>query len=134
FFTWMAAGLVVVVTTAWILGLWEAVRANDKEPQAPTPGQAVRSALLDPRSKATAYLSASDVSFVDVLRGRSGKLKAAFKTPGEAVVDEPEEEATLHYEAETGGSDAVSPDFKAPEQPGVYRLAVELNKAQREIE
>jgi uncharacterized protein YcbK (DUF882 family) len=134
FFTWLAAGLVVAVTTAWILGLWDAVRASEADRSAPTPGKAVGSALLDSRSRTTAYLSDADVSFLDVLRGRSGKVRAAFKTPGEAVVTEPEEEATAHYEMENGAAAAASPDFKAPDRPGVYKLAVELNKAQKEID
>jgi uncharacterized protein YcbK (DUF882 family) len=134
FFGWLAAGLVVAVSTAWILGLWEAVRAADRpERTRSSPGQAVSSALLEPRSQKLAYLSDSDVDFIDVLRGRSGKLRAAFKTPGQPVIDEPAEEASAHYEAE-GGTPVISPDFKAPRQPGVYTLAVELNKAQRAID
>lgn len=134
FFTWLAASLVVAVTTAWILGLWDAARASDKtEPDAPTPGQAVRSALLDPRSKAMAYLTDAELSFLGPLRGRSGKLRAAFRTPGEPVVEEPEEEATAHYEPESG-TPSTSPEFKAPQEPGVYKLAVELGKAQKAID
>jgi uncharacterized protein YcbK (DUF882 family) len=126
--------MVVTVITAWILGLWGAVRAEDgAEPEPPTPGHAVRSALLDPRARTMAYLTDAELAFLGPLRGRSGKLKATFRTPGEPVLEEPEEEATAHYEAE-GGPHETSPDFKAPERPGVYKLAVELNKAQREIE
>lgn len=134
FFTWLAASLVVAVTMAWILGLWDAVRASEKAgDRAATPGEAVSSALLDPRSRTMAYLTDAEIGFLGPLRGRSGKLKAAFKKPGEPVVEEPEEEATAHYEPESG-TPTTSPDFRAPEKPGVYKLAVELNKAQREID
>jgi hypothetical protein len=130
---WVSAILVVGLSGAWLLGLWDAVRAAEKAGAGPTPGQGVGAALLDPRARSTAYLSDSDIDFVDVLRGRSGKLKAAFRTPGQTVVQEPAEEASAHYEGE-GGKDLVSPDFKAPGSPGVYKLAVELNKAQRSID
>lgn len=130
---WGSAALVAILSAAWLLGLWDAVRAAEKA-DAPTPsvGRAVGAALLDPRAKTTAYLSEPDVDFLDVLRGRSGKLRAAFRTPGETVVEEPAEEASAHYQGE--GGEVVSPDFKAPGSPGVYKLAVELNKAQRPID
>ena len=132
---WVSVALVVCLSGAWLLGLWDAVRAAEKADAPPTPGQAVGAALLDPRAKTAAYLSDDDIDFLDVLRGRSGKLKAAFRKPGEAVIREPEEEASAHYEAEgEGGPGTVSPDFKAPGSPGVYKLAVELNKAQRSID
>lgn len=135
FFGWVAGGLVVVMVSAWALGLWDAVRASDqKEVSAPpTPARAVSSALLDPRTRPLPYLTEANVEFLDVLRGRSGKLRAAFRQPGEVVVPEPQEEAVAHYEPESGAP-TVSPEFKAPEEPGVYKLAVELNKAQRAIE
>lgn len=130
---WLSVAVVVGLSGAWLLGLWDAVKAAEKADAPPTPGQTVGAALLDPRAKTTAYLGSSDIDFLDVLRGRSGKLKAAFRTPGEPVIDEPAEEASAHYEAE-GGAAVVSPDFKAPGSPGVYKLAVELNKAQRSID
>src|SRR6185295_11782539 len=102
FLGWLSVALVVGLSGAWLLGLWDAVRAAEKADGGPTPVQTVGAALLDPRSKTTAYLSDSDVDFLDVLRGRSGKLKAAFRTPGETVIDEPAEEASAHYEAADG--------------------------------
>jgi uncharacterized protein YcbK (DUF882 family) len=130
---WLAGVLAAALAGAWGVGLWDAVRAAGRDDATPTPGQAVGAALLDPRAKSTAYLSDADVDFLDVLRGRSGKLKAAFRAPGETVVAEPAEEASAHYQAE-GGAGTVSEDFKAPAAPGVYKLAVELNKAQRSID
>jgi uncharacterized protein YcbK (DUF882 family) len=129
----LAGFLLLALSAAWALGLLDAVRAEEKAVPAPTPGKTVGSALLDPRTRTMAYLSDADVDFVDVLRGRSGKLKAAFRAPGETVIPEPAEEASAHYEAE-GGPPVVSPDFKAPQAPGVYKLAVELNKAQKAID
>jgi len=134
-FTWMAGPLVAAVAAAWGFGLWDAVRvrAAERPVPPPTPTRAVAAALLDPRSTEVAYLNQADLGFLDALRGESGKLKAVFRAPGDAVVDEPPEEAAAHYEAGAGKA-TVSPDFTAPKTPGIYKLAVELNKAQRSID
>lgn len=130
----MAGALVLAVTAAWIVGLWDAVRASEKtQVPGPTPGRAVDSALTDPRARPLPYLTDTNLEFLDALRGRSGKLRAAFRSPGEVVVDEPAEEATAHYQPQSGPA-TTSPDFRAPEEPGVYKLAVELGKAQRAID
>ena len=133
-FPWVASLLVAVVAVAWALGLWDAVRVRAAERVAPaSPTRAVAAALLDPRAPTAPYLSEADLGFLDALRGESGKLKAVFRTPGGPVVEEPPEEAAAHYQAGQG-SPTVSPDFTAPKQPGIYKLAVELNKAQRSID
>jgi uncharacterized protein YcbK (DUF882 family) len=125
---------VLAVAAAWIVGLWDAVRAAERPQLAgPSPGRAVHSALTDPRSRPLPYLSDANLDFLDAVRGRSGKLRAVFRQPGQPVVDEPAEEATAHYEPQSGAPSS-SADFKAPQQPGVYKLAVELNKAQRAID
>jgi uncharacterized protein YcbK (DUF882 family) len=133
-FGWTTGTLVLAVAAAWIVGLWDAVRAAEKaQVSAPTPARALNAALTDPRSKTLPYLSESHLAFLDELRGKSGKLRAAFRRPGEAVVDEPAEEATAHYQPEKG-QPSSSDDFRAPARPGVYKLAVELGKAQRAVE
>jgi len=132
-FAWAAGSLVAVAAVAWTLGLWDAVRAAERAgPPVVRPTQAVSAALLDPRTPSTPYLEAADLGFLDALRGRSGKLKAVFRAPGDPVVSEPPEEAAAHYEPPHGGA-TVSPDFTAPQQPGVYKLSVELNKAERPV-
>jgi uncharacterized protein YcbK (DUF882 family) len=132
--TGLAGALVTTVAAAWTLGQWEAVRAAEsRRPAVATPVQAVRAGLLDPGAPSVSYMKAADLDFLDVLRGESGKLKAVFRTPGGALVDEPPEESSAHYETARGGP-SVSADFSAPHKPGVYTLAVELNNAQRTID
>jgi len=94
--------------------------------------QVVSAGLLDPDAPSVSYIDTADLDFLDVLRGESGKLKAVFRTPGGALVNEPPEEAAAHYEP-ARGAPTVSPGFAAPQKPGIYTLAVELNKAQRTI-
>jgi hypothetical protein len=110
---------------------------SDAEDSAPTPARAVAARMADPRAPEVAYLDDAQLDFLDALRGRSGKLKAAFRSPGDTLAPakgaEPPEDLNALYEAPSG-SEVTSEDFTAPKDPGVYKLAVELNKARRSID
>jgi uncharacterized protein YcbK (DUF882 family) len=132
-FDWLARVVVIAMGAAWGLSAMEAYspRVLGAPPSAPTPARAVESSLLDPRARDTAYLSDQ---LVVPLRGQSGKLRAAFRTPGAPLGSaEPPEEAAAHFESEQGRS-VVSQEFKAPTDPGMYKLAVEFGKARQPIE
>jgi uncharacterized protein YcbK (DUF882 family) len=68
------------------------------------------------------------------LRGASGKLKAAFRTPGEPLILRPPAGLTARYEPEGGAAVVASPEFEAPPRPGVYKIAVEVDEAREDIE
>ena len=62
--------------------------------------------------------------YLNPLRGRSGKLQAVFRTPGE---DLGAEEADEHFAGVVdGGGGQVLEQDRAPAQPGVYKLACSL--------
>jgi hypothetical protein len=112
-------------------GAWtaSALQAYDpvarKTAAAPSPGRAVDSSLLDPRSRTAPYLSDA---LLGPLRGKSGKLRAAFRTPGAPLGPDGNAEVDAHFEDESG-TEVTSEGLTAPKDPGVYKLAVEVGKA-----
>ena len=72
---------------------------------------------------------------LETLRGASGKLKAAFRTPGAPLIAEPPPGLTALYETDQGTA-VASPEFEAPQRPGVYKIAVEVegDGARKDVE
>jgi uncharacterized protein YcbK (DUF882 family) len=95
--------------------------------------RSVTSALLDSRSPTTAYINDAALTFLDPLRGESGKLRAAFRVPGATLASPPGENVNVLY-AEEGGEPIVSTDFRTPAEPGVYKIAVGIDQARRAID
>jgi uncharacterized protein YcbK (DUF882 family) len=77
--------------------------------------------------------ASAGLEFLETLRGASGKLEAAFRTPGEPLVPRPPRGLTARYEPEHGTA-VVSPEFEAPQHPGVYRIAVDVDEVRRDVE
>jgi hypothetical protein len=73
------------------------------------------------------------VESLETLRGASGKLKAAFRTPGEPVIPNPPPGLAARYEPDHGAA-VASAEFEAPQRPGVYRIAVEGAAAREDLE
>jgi len=67
------------------------------------------------------------------LRGASGKLKAAFRAPGEPLIPQPPPGLTAHYQPEQGAA-VATPALEAPQRPGVYAIALEVDEARRAVE
>jgi hypothetical protein len=70
---------------------------------------------------------------LETLRGASGKLKAAFRTPGEPLIAEPPPGLTALYETDQGAI-VASAELEAPQRPGVYKIAVEVDETRRDVE
>ena len=133
----LAVAAVLLLTAGWtvaIADLHGQERRNDPPPPPAPVGRTVSSQLLDPRSKSTAYLDDAALSFLDPLRGQSGKVQAAFRLPGADLADEADPKVRAVFEQETTGSIVPSSGENVPAQPGVYKIAVEIDKARREIE
>jgi Bacterial protein of unknown function (DUF882) len=128
----MAAMLVSVWTASIVVAYRD--RGNGATPAVPAPvSRVVSASLTDPRAKSTAYLEdAVAGGYLNPLRGRSGKLQAVFRTPGE---DLGAEEADSHFAGvvDGGGGGEVLEQDVAPAAPGIYKLAIELGKARRPI-
>lgn len=141
-FTWVAVVVVLLYATAWIGALAE-LRRRAREPAfgpptapvhaAPTPppvsvGGSITGQIFGPEAPATPFLTEAMLAFLNPLRGKSGEVRYVPTLPGEPVVEDI-----------PGGAKAViegtpSPDFSAPEKSGIYKFAVELNKATKPIE
>jgi len=139
-FTWVAVVVVLLYATAWIGAIHdifemqreaerEAKAAGLKTPPMPVPTQQITAALTQP-SAAPAYLSDAMLSFIDPLRGASGKLRFETIAPGKTIATGAPEGAKAVL---SNGENAVSSDFVAPANPGVYDFAVQLNQAMRPI-
>ena len=136
-FNLLAAALVSVMVLGWVVSIGDQyLQRQDTEETSPTPARLLASRLADPRTPETAYLDDAQLDFLDTLRGRSGKLQAAFRAPGDTLTSPNEQRApelSARFE-EPSGRKTVSEDFTAPKRPGIYKLAVEMNKATRPIE
>jgi hypothetical protein len=94
----------------------------------------VSASLMDPKAKTTAYLDDAMLKgLLAGLRGESGKLKAAFRSPNEDLAEEADQNLSATYEG-AGGQSVSSDKLTAPADPGIYKLAVQLGKASRPID
>ena len=138
-FTWIAMVIVLLWVTAWVGAIAEAVRQQHEVPQAaqeatpaPTPTRQITTQLLEPDAPTTAYITDAMLGFLNPLRGASGKVRFTTITPGSPIAEGAPSGAGAVLSG--GGGGAVSPDFTAPDKPGVYKLAVTLDQAVRQIE
>jgi uncharacterized protein YcbK (DUF882 family) len=136
-FNLLAAALISVMVLGWAVSIGDQyLHRQESEDTTPTPARLLASRLADPRTPETAYLDDAQLDFLDTLRGRSGKLQATFRAPGDTLTSPNEQRApelSARFEAPSG-REMVSEDFTAPKDPGVYKLAVEMNKATRAID
>jgi len=138
-FNLLGGTLICAMLLGWVVSVADQYRQrSDSEETAATPARVVASRLADPRATQTAYLDDAQLDFLDTLRGRSGKLQAAFRTPGATLTSPkasqaPPSELSARFE-DPSGAEVLSEDFTAPKDPGIYKLAVEMNKATRPID
>jgi uncharacterized protein YcbK (DUF882 family) len=144
-FTWVAVVVVLLYATAWVSSihnLWleqrqiaeEARKAGVKSPPPPAaaaPTERIATAVLDP-APANAFVTDAMLSFLQPLRGESGKLRFTTTTPGAPVARGAPEEAEAVFSDEEGTM--ASPTFAAPAEPGIYKLAVQIQEATRALD
>ncbi|MEO8218756.1 MAG: D-Ala-D-Ala carboxypeptidase family metallohydrolase, partial [Acidobacteriota bacterium] len=95
----------------------------------------VTDALLNPKSSSTVFIDDAALTFLSPLHGYSGKVNAVFRTPGSEIASEPPGSRASAELSSTGDADvAESPDFTAPDQPGIYDLAVQIDQARKQID
>lgn len=138
-FTWISVVVVLLYATAWVGALAE-IRRRVAEPafgplspgvkiSAPiTPSASITGQIFGPEAPKTPFLTEAMLAFLHPLRGESGEVRYAPTLPGEPVVSDVPGGATAVIEG------TPSPDFTAPERSGIYKFAVELNKATKAIE
>ena len=146
-FTWIAVAVALLYVAAWIGAIDDAIdqqreiaRATREAglppppapPPAATPTQQIASQLLEPGAPAAAFITDAMLGFLNPLRGASGKVRFTTLTPGSPIARGAPggSEAVLS----AGDSHEVSPDFTAPDKPGIYKLAVQFDQALRQID
>ena len=145
--TWLSVILVLLYITAWVGAVADLreqqreeaaeQRAADVHSAAPPPAvvppsRQMTTAILDHEAPTTAYLSDAMLGFLDPLRGESGKLRFATRTPGATIAGGAPGGAKAVLK-EDGEGVEVSPSFTAPDDPGIYALAVQLGQATKPI-
>jgi uncharacterized protein YcbK (DUF882 family) len=135
-FNLLAGGLIAVMAMGWVVAIADQHLQRQEAADTPTPAQVLDSRLTDPRARQTAYLDDAPLDFLDSLRGQSGKVQVAFRSPGDTLTsakEAPAPELSARFET-LSGNETLSADFTAPKHPGIYKLAVEMNKAIRPID
>lgn len=144
-FTWIAVVVVLLYITAWVGAIQQAfeqqreIAEAEEEagvkgppPAAPNaPTRQITSALLENDTPTAAFITDAMLGFLAPLRGASGKVQFATRAPGSQIVGGAPAGAKSVLDT---GTTEISSSFTAPEQPGVYKLAVQLNQATRAIQ
>lgn len=137
--------VVLLYATAWFRAIHDlferqrAIEAQAREagvkppqPVPPAPTEQLTSAILDPAASSNVFITDAMLSFLDPLRGQSGKVYFTTRTPGSSVAARPPAGSEAIFTGDDGS--LASPTFTAPSDPGVYKLAVQLQQASRTIQ
>jgi uncharacterized protein YcbK (DUF882 family) len=146
-FTWIAVVVVLLFITAWIGAIHaalelqrelarEAKEAGRKMPAPPAPPlplpvPPIATQILQPDAPAISYIDDAMLGFLNPLRGSSGNVFFTTVTPGAQIAAGAPGAAKSVL---TGGTVRVASDFTAPSQPGVYKMAVQINQATRQLD
>ena len=145
-FTWIGVIVVLLYLTAWTGAIRKAVDLRreiareaqeakvkaEPAPPPPAPSQQITSALTQPAAPTAAFISDAAMTFLSPLRGASGQVEFATRTPGAPIVQKAPEGTKSVLVGGSGGQ--VASDFVAPANPGIYKLAVQLNEATRQMQ
>ena len=144
-FTWIMVVVVLLYATAWfraIHDLFERQRAIEVQareagvkpppPVPPAPTTQLTSAILSPAADSNVFITDAMLSFLNPLRGQSGKVYFTTPTPGSRVATGPPTGSEAVFTGDEGTM--ASPTFTAPAEPGIYQLAVQLQQASRTIQ
>jgi len=142
-FTWVAVVVVLLYATAWVGSIVElrrrsvepafgepvspAVKNVAGQPQAPNISSNITGRIFGPEAPKTPFLTEAMLGWLHPLRGVSGEVRYIPALPGEPVANAPDDARAV-----IEGSPRA--DFSAPEKSGIYKFAVELNKATKAID
>jgi len=140
-FTWIAVVAVLLLITGWIGAIhtaFEQQREIVREPHEgkakvtpPPPPPQIATQIFHPDAPTTAYIDDAMLGFLNPLRGRSGKVFFTTATPGSSIASGAPDGAKAVL---TDESSKVASDFTAPTEPGIYKLAVQINQAMRKLD
>jgi uncharacterized protein YcbK (DUF882 family) len=147
-FHYIAGSIIVLMIGAWITSIVE-LRSEERRneqalleaaakknvpqpgplPAPPTPTRNLSSEMLDPGSNSTAFINEAALALFNPLRGYSGQVKAAFRTPGQQI-GTPGAPA-VQLQGDQGK--LISSTIVAPSDPGIYKLAIQMKQATQAI-
>jgi uncharacterized protein YcbK (DUF882 family) len=132
-FNWTASGVILLFAAGWV-GATMMLRLRPAPPDAAAVAPTVRqvtSGVFDTAAPKTAYINEAMLEFLDPLRGESGALRFAIRQPGSQIVGNRPAGASSVL---SGGAGELTTEFTAPANPGVYKLAVQIDRARAAIE
>jgi uncharacterized protein YcbK (DUF882 family) len=145
-FGWLAALVVLMFIAGWI-GAIDNLRRIQRQlaahqkatdiPIAPTaavtPTRQIATSVLNQNTSATAFIDNAMLAFLAPLHGASGKVYFTARTPGSPIASGAPGTAKAVI-SESGHTIEMSPDFVAPSNPGMYKLAVQIGQATRSVD
>lgn len=137
----MAAVLVLLMLAGWGYSFWRLYTDEDSMAAALAAeaggvlpvAREIRTALTEPTASSLAFLNEAALSVLSPLKGESGELRTAIVLPGETIASGGDGVNFRVTGAGTGNPVAV-PELASPERPGVYKVALEFQKASRALE
>jgi hypothetical protein len=128
--------LLATFATGWTWSVATASARTADEPAVTRVTASITSALTSADAPTAAYLSEAAMQALLPLRGESGKLQVQFREPGAPLgTDSLPEGAAVHYSsgAETHTAPEDTTALLAPDQPGVWRMAIKIGEAIRPV-
>jgi Bacterial protein of unknown function (DUF882) len=147
--------LLVLFAGGWSWSIAMASTRDESTATAPpaTVTSRIATALSDPNAPSAAFLTEAALEALTPLRGESGRLRASFRTPGEALANDTlpagtalTYSATAHAGAAGTPADALPPAaptptsdsaagevLSAPAQPGIWQVAVRAGAALKSV-
>jgi uncharacterized protein YcbK (DUF882 family) len=125
--------VILLFAAGWV-GATMMLRLRPAPPDAAAVAPTVRqvtSGVFDTAAPKTAYINEAMLEFLDPLRGESGALRFAIRQPGSQIVGNRPAGASSVL---SGGAGELTTEFTAPANPGVYKLAVQIDRARAAIE
>jgi uncharacterized protein YcbK (DUF882 family) len=134
-----ATSLVVVMLGGWVASIAEmhlrpdtVVGEDGLSTRASAPiSRTISNSILDRDRPTTPFIDEAALKLFDPLRGESGALEAAFALPGSTVARPPNPDLVARYSGARG--EAIARDFRAPQHPGIYKVAVGLGQITRPV-
>lgn len=124
----VVAGIVMVlIVTGWSWTVADAARARAMGDE-PVARPTITSAL-NADAPSTAFLTNAILEATAPLRGESGKLRVAMRTPGEEIVDSLPDGTHVTV----SGGEVIDTSGATPKQPGIFRAAVAVGTALRPL-
>ncbi len=140
-FTWIAVVVILLYVTGWIGAIHNAfevqrdvtrqAKAAGVKTPAALPSPRITTQIFQPEAPSIAYIDDAMLGFLNPLRGRSGNVFFSTVTAGAQIAAGAPDGAKSVL---TSAGTKVASDFTAPERPGVYKLAVQIDKALRQLD